>query len=173
MIPSRRVNRSCTTKWEGTREGSVHIGLLSRPGNRCPERDTTERIRAPSDASESGARKGRDRRAERGVSPSSHRLWAWPDRHDWNRVTNFIPPWHGCCDWSPIIVVAFEQSDLVSPLLYHPFHLFSLLPDPAVTNLLRWKGTALLYQLKSSWETQALRTPQGSNNPSGLARDGR
>ena len=164
MIPIRRVHRSCTAKWEGTREGSVLIGLLSRPENRCPERDTTERIRVPSDASESGARKGRNRCAEMGVSPSPHGLWAWPDCHDWNRVANFIPPWHGCCDWGSIIAVAFEQSDIVSSLLYNPIHLFSPLPDLAVTTLLRWKGTTPLHQLKSSWETRTLRAPRGSDH---------
>ena len=168
VVPIRRVNRSCTTscntEWERECEEFILIGLPSRSESRCPKRNAVGRTRMSLDASGIGARKGRNRCAERGVSPSSHGLWAWPDRHDWNRVTNFMLPWHGCCDWSPIIVVAFEQSDLVSPLLYHPFHLFSLLPDPAVTNLLRWKGTALLYRLKSSWETQALRTPQGSNN---------
>ena len=64
MILIRRVNRSCTTKWGGKHEDPILIGLLSRPESRCPERDTTEGIRMPPDASESGARKGRNRCAE-------------------------------------------------------------------------------------------------------------
>ena len=105
--------------------------------------------------------KGCHRRPGRGVSPPSPTLWASSDRRDENRVPNFIPP---CCDWSPLIVVAIEQSDLVSPLLYHPSHLFFLLPDLAVTNLLRRNDIALLYRSKSGWETQAFRTPRGSDN---------
>ena len=98
------------------------------------------------------------------VFPSPHGFWTWQDRHDWNSVANFIPPWHGCCDWTPIIAVTFEQSDLVSSLFYNPIHLFSPHPDLAVTNLLRWKGTTLLHRLKSSWETEALRAPRGSDH---------
>ena len=164
MIPLRRVNQSCAAKWGRKCEDPILIGLPSRPESRCPERDAAERTRMPSDASEIGARKGRNKRAEMEAFPSPHGFWTWQDRHHWNRVANFIPPWHGCRDWSTLIVVAFEQSDLVSSLLYNPFHLFSLLPDLAVTNLLRWKGATLLYRLKSSWETQELRTPRGSDH---------
>ena len=168
VIPIGRVNRSCTasgnTECERECEESIILGLPSRSGSRCPKRDAVERTRVSLDFSGIGTRRGRNRCSGRGVSPPSPGLWAWPDRHDGNHVTNFIPPWHGCCDGSPIIVVAIKQSDLVSPLLYHPSHLFSLLPDLAVTNLLRWKEIALLSRSKSGWETQALRTPRGPNH---------
>ena len=165
MVPIRRVNRSCTTKWEGEHEEPILLGLPSRPESRCSERDTVKRIRMPSDAPEIGARRDRNRCAEMKVFPSPHGFWAWQDRRDGNRVADFIPPWHDCCDWSPIVAVTFEQSDLVSSLFYNPIHLFSPHPDLAVTDLLRWKGTTLLYQVKSSWETQeqALRAPRGSD----------
>ena len=165
VTPVGRVNRSCTTpsntECEGECEESSILGLPSRFESRCPKRDAVGRTRVSSDFSGIGTRRGRSRCSGRGVSPPSSGLWAWSDRHDGNRVTNFIPP---CCDWSPIIVVAVEQSDLVSPLLYHPSHLFFLLPDLAVTNLLRWKDIALLHRSTLGWEKQALRTPRGSDN---------
>ena len=170
MIPIRRVNRSYTTTCEGKREDPILIGLLSRHESRCPKRDTTERTRMPLDAPEVGARRGRNRCAEIEVFPSPHGFWTWQDRHDWDRIANFIPPWHGCCDWTHIFVVTFEQSDLVSSPFDNPIHLFSPLPDLAVTNLLRWKGTTPLHRLKSSWETpeRVLRTPQGSDHTPAL-----
>ena len=166
VVPIRRVNRSCTTKCEGEREELILIGLPSRPESRCSERDPVKRIRMPSDAPEIGARRGRNRCAEREVFPSPHGLWAWQDRRDWNCVAGFVPLWHDCRDLNRVIAVTVEQSDLVSSLLYNSIHLFSPHPDLTVTDLLRWKGATLLYQLKSRWETQepALRAPRGSDH---------
>ena len=165
VIPSGRVNQSCTAEWEGEYEEIVLIGLHSRPGIRCSERDVLRRTMMPLDAPEIGEKRGRTICVEIGILRFHRGPWRWPDRRDWNCVAAFTPFWHDCCDSDLVVAVTSEQNDLVSSLLYNPIHLFSPYPDLPVTNLLWWKEATLFCRLTSSWETQeqVLRNPRGSD----------